>query len=441
MGFATLTGILFGLAPAIQSSRSSLSAVLKEDQSAFERNSRPSRSRRLLIISQVAASVLLLIAAGLMSRSLQNIRPTRLGFASENFLVAALSLDERAHDRASATRSLEEMSAAVAALPGVQHVSLIDAVPGGFLSRTRGSTAIEGYTPRPGEDMEIDRNIVSAGYFTNMKIPGVLGRDFTTQDREGAPCVAIINDVFATRYLGGPATTLGKHIARYNAADDGRPTMCEVVGVVRDVAWQSLQDEARPFFYLPLLQSDRRQMTMIVGTSGTPDPLVGTLRAVLRTVEPSMPLDVQTVSQSFRATIYPFKLFGMVLVGGGLMALLLATIGIYGTVSYSVAQRRREVGIRVALGAERSDILRVVVGQAMKVVACGLGIGLLLGVVLTRILARLPVVRSLLFGVSALDVATFAGVTVLLGGVALVASYIPALRATRVDPSITLRGL
>ena len=139
--------------------------------------------------------------------------------------------------------------------------------------------------------------------------------------------------------------------------------------------------------------------------------------------------------------MYPFKAFGAVLVGGGLMALLLATIGIYGTVSYSVAQRRREVGIRMALGAVRSDILRVVVGQGMKVVAYGLAIGLVLGLLLTRVLVSIPIVSSLLFGISALDVATFIGVTLLLGGVALVACYIPALRAARVDPGLTLRGL
>ncbi|HZI26917.1 MAG TPA: ABC transporter permease [Gemmatimonadaceae bacterium] len=441
LGFATLTGVLFGLAPAIQSSRSSLMTVLKDDQLAFAGKSRPSRSRRLLIVGQVAASVLLLIGAGLMSRSLGNIRPTRLGFTTDNFLVASLRLDERTHDQASAARSFEQMSAAVAGLPGVQHVSLVDAVPGGFLSRTRGSTEVEGYVPRPGEDMEIDRNIVGPGYFTNMKIPFVLGRDFTAQDREGAPCVAIINDVFASRYLGGPGTAIGKHIARYRAVDKGRPSMCAIVGVVRDAAWQSLQEEPRPFFNLTYLQLDRREMTMMVGTSGDPEPVAASVRRALRDVEPSMPVDVRTLTDAFSVSLFPFKLFGMVLVAGGLMALLLATIGIYGTVSYAVAQRRREVGIRMALGAVRSDILRVVVGQGMRVVVYGLAIGLFLGILLTLILSTLPIVSSLLFGISVVDVATFVGVTLLLGGVALVACYIPALRAAKVDPVVTLRGL
>jgi putative ABC transport system permease protein len=272
-----------------------------------------------------------------------------------------------------------------------------------------------------------------------MKVPIVLGRDFTTQDREGAPCVAIINDVFAARYLGGPATALGKHLIRENYSTGAR-TMCAIVGIVRDAAWQSLLEEPRPFFHMPYLQADRRHMTLIVGTTGDPQPLAAGVRRALRTVEPSMPVDVQTLSESFSVSLYPFKLFGMVLVAGGLMALLLATIGIYGTVSHSVAQRRREVGIRMALGAVRSDILRVVVGQGMKVVAYGLAIGLGLGLLLTRVLVSIPLVKSLLFGVSAVDVATFVVVTLLLGAVALVACFIPALRAAKVDPVVTLRG-
>jgi predicted permease len=440
LGFATLTGALFGLAPALRSSRFSLSSVLKDDQLAFAGKSHPSRSRRLLIVGQVAASLLLLIGAGLMSRSLSNVRPTRLGFPNENYLIASLSLDERAHNKASSIRSFEQMASAVAALPGVQHASLVDAVPGGFLSRTRGGIEIEGYTPRPGEDMEIDRNIVGPGYFTNMKVPFVVGRDFTAQDRDGQPCVAIVNDVFATRYLGGPATALGRNLIRENYQTNQK-YMCAIVGVVRDAAWQSLLEEPRPFWNLSYLQADRRQMTMIAGTNGDPAPLAASVRQALQRVEPSMPVDVETLDQSFSAALYPFKAFGAVLVGGGLMALLLATIGIYGTVSYSVAQRRREVGIRMALGAVRSDILRVVVGQGMKVVAYGLAIGLVLGLVLTRVLVSLPIVRSLLFGISAIDVVTFIGVTLLLAVVALVACYIPALRAARVDPGLTLRGL
>jgi predicted permease len=389
----------------------------------------------------VATSLLLLIGAGLMTRSLGNIQPRRLGFASEDFLVASLTLDERTHDRSSAVRAFEQMSSAVAALPGVRHVSLIDAVPGGFLSRTRRSTVIEGYEPRPGEDMQIDASIVGPAYFTNMNTPFIVGRDFTALDREGAPCVVIVNEAFATRYLGGAAGALGRQVSRYISGDTQRPSMCAVVGVVRDTAWQSLQREPRPFFHIPLLQSDMRRMTMLIGTRGDPAPTAEGVRRTLRTIEPSMPAVVETLSASVGVALYPFKLFGMVLSAGGLMALVLATIGIYGTVSFAVAQRRREVGIRMALGAVRTDILRVVVGQGMAVVVWGLGVGLLLGVGLTRVLASLPGEISLLFGVSAVDATTFAVVTIVLTLVAVVACLVPALRASRVDPAITLRGL
>ena len=440
VAFSLLTGLLFGLAPALQSSRSALSSVLKEGASSMSGRSRPSRSRRLLIVGQVAASLLLLIGAGLMTRSLGNIRPVSLGFPSEDFVVAPVSLDEQ-YDRRSAQRFFEEVSRTVAGMPGVEGVSLVDGMPGGFLSRTRRSIGIEGHVPRPGEDTEFDASIVSPGYFTTMHVPFVLGRDFAVRDRDGAPCVGIVNEAFAARFLGGPGSALGRSLIRYRG-ETVAPERCQVVGVIRDRAWQSLQAEPRPFFALPLLQSNERTMTMLVHTRGGPTPYVRSIRKAMQSLDPSIPVaDVRTLADSFGATLYPFRLFGLVLAAGGLMALLLATIGIYGTVSYSVAQRTREVGIRMALGAERADILRVVVGQGMAVVAWGLAFGLLLGAGLTWVLDHLPPDLSLLFGVSALDIGTFAVVTLLLAGVALIACYVPARRASRVDPGITLRGL
>ena len=442
LAFSTLTGVLFGLAPAVQSSRSGLSAVLKDDALAFAGSSRPSRSRRLLIIGQVAMSLLLLIGAGLMARSLRNIRPTSLGFATENVLVAPLSLDERTYDRRAAHGFYEQLSDDVARFPEVEGVTLVEGVPGGFLGRSRSSTEIEGYTPQPGESMEIDASVVGPGYFSTMKVPVVRGRDFAARDRDGAPCVTIINVAFATRYLGGPASALGRHLTRHNEENPAQPRMCEIIGIVQDRAWQSLQQEPRPFWAVPLLQSDRRRMTLLVHTAGDPKRVQAVVRRAVQARDPGMPVaDIQTLGEHFSAALYPFRLFGLVLGAGGLMALLLATIGIYGTVSYSVAQRRREVGIRMALGAVRSDILRVVVGQGMVVVSYGLALGLLLGLLLTRVLGSLPVETPLLNGVSAIDTATFAGVTLLLSAVALVACFIPAMRAARVDPGVTLRGL
>ena len=439
--FAMVTGVLFGLAPALQSSRSDVSSALKDEASAVTGAPRASRGRRWLVVAQVGFSLLLLIGAGLMLRSLEKLRPTRLGYQSENMVVAPLSLGEGTYDRHRSQRFYEQLSDAIAALPGVEAVSLTDGVPGGFMGRTRRSTEIEGYTARAGEDMEIDANIVGPRYFTNMRVPIVLGRDFGPLDREGAPCVVIINEAFAQRYLGGSASALGKHLTRYVGPRGDQRQPCEIVGVVRDNAWQSLQETVRPFFAMPLLQSHQDFMMLFVRTSGEPAGVIPGVRSAIRALEPNMPLaEVQTLASLYRSILYPFRALGLVVAACGLLALLLATIGIYGTVAYAVAQRRREVGIRIALGAERTDILRLVVGQGLRLVGYGLALGLLLGAVLTRGLTSLPLDMTLLFGVSATDALTFAGVTLLLGLVALVACYVPALKATRVDPVGTLRS-
>ncbi len=438
IGFATLTGMLFGLAPALHASRSALSSVLKEDGAVTPRVRR-SRVRQSLVVAQVAFSLLLLIGAGLVLRSLENVRPTRLGFASENMLVAPVALDDRRLDRARVQRFYEDLSDKVAALPGVKAVSLVEGMPGGFMSRSRRSTEIEGYVARAGESLELDAAIVGPLYFTNMKVPLLSGRDFTRQDRAGAPCVAIVNEVFAKRYLGGLASAPGKRLARFEGSREQK-TMCEVVGVVRDDQWQSINAQVRPFYALPLLQSDERRMTLLVETAVDPTALTSSLRASIRVLDPNMPVtDVQTLAEYFRVAAYPFRLLGGVMAASGALALLLSIIGIYGIVAHSVAQRQREVGIRIALGALHSDILKLVLAQGMVLVSVGLMVGLVLGLALTRVLTSMPLDLPLLFGVSATDVATFGGVTLLLGTVALAACIIPARRAAKVDPMSILR--
>ena len=432
VAFTTVTGLLFGLAPALHSSRASVSAVLKDDAAAFASRYRKSRVRTVLVVGQVAFSLLLLIGAGLVLRSLEKVRPTRLGFGSERFVVAPLEIEEVGYDRRKAHAFYEQVLERVSALSTVTSVSLFDGMPGGFMSRTRRSIEIEGYDARPGEDLEIDAAIVGPGYFTNMRVPVVQGRDFDSRDREGSPCVSIINEAFALRYFAGVAP-LGKHLTR------GKD-QCAVVGVVRDDAFQSLQ-KVRPFYALALLQSDQRSMTLLVASEGDPALLVPTVRQTIRQLAPTMPVaDVQTLRDYFSVGLYPFRLLGFAIAACGALALLLATFGIYGVVSYSVAQRNREVGIRMALGALHGDILRMVVSQGMVAVGYGLGTGLLLGLALTRVLTSMPLDTELLFGVTATDAITFVGVTVLLGVVALVACYAPARRAARVDPMITLRS-
>jgi len=432
-------GLLLGLAPALHSANAAVSTVLRDEASAVTPRYRTSRVRTGLLIAQVACSVLLLIGAGLALRSLENVRPTRLGFQSENMVVAPIVLDESDYTRADAQRFYERLSESLAPLPGVEAVSLVEGMPGGFMSRQRRGTEVDGYAARPGEDMEIDASIAGPHYFTNMRVPFVQGRDFDARDRDGAPCVAIVNEVFVRRYLAGTASPLGRRLTKYEDDVTGKQ-WCEIVGVIRDDAWQSLQKDVRPFFALALQQSHRRRMTLLVSTAGDPRSLTSAVRQAIRSLDSTIPVtDVQTLDEHFDVTLYPFRLAGLVVGACGLLALLLAAIGIYGVVSYSVAQRTREVGIRMALGALRSDILTLIVTQGMVLVAYGLGVGLVLGIVVTLALASLPLDTELLFGVSATDPVTFGGVTIFLALVALLACFVPALRAARVDPMVTLR--
>ena len=437
IAFATITGILFGLAPALHSSKADVSTVLKDDSSLFTGLYRKSRLRMGLVVVQVAFSLLLLVGAGLVLRSLDKIQPTRLGYSSDNMLVAPVTLDETNYDRIKSQEFYRQLSERVAALPGVQAASLTDEAPGGLLGFSRRGIEIEGYKAGPGEDMQIKAFFTGPNYFTNMKYPIVQGRDFEARDREGAPCVAIINEAFIQRYFAG-GSALGRHLIKGGYGTPKVP--CEIVGVIRDNAWQSLETQPRPFYSLALAQTHRTFAMLMVNTAGDPKNFIVPVRNIIRELDPKVPVsEVQTLGDYFSIGLYPFRMLAAVMGGCGVMALLLATLGIYGIVSYSVAQRTRELGIRVALGALQKDILRMVIGQGMFLVIVGLGLGLLLSIALTRLLKSLLIELELYFPVSAIDPLTFAGVTILLALVALIACYIPARRATEVEPSVALR--
>jgi predicted permease len=437
LAFSSVTGILFGLVPALQTSRLDLITILKNESGVFAGRYLRSRLKATLVVAQIAFSFLLLIGAGLVLRSLENVRPTRVGFDSTNVLVAPISLD-RQYDRAKSQDFYRQLVERVGGLPGVQSVSLVDGMPGGLLGRTRRGVGIEGYTHAPGEDTQVDASIVGPNYFTTLKVPFVAGRDFNDRDREGAPCVAIINEAFIRRYFQGNSQPLGKHLTKYQYQQPNQS--CEIVGIVQDKKLQSLEKQPLPSFAFALFQSHRTQVNMLVNTAGDPGNLTAAVRKTIQSLDPQIPVsDVQSVSDSFGAFLYPFRILGVVMGTCGVLALLLASIGIYGVVSFAVAQRTREVGIRMALGAHAKDILKLVVGQCMGMVLFGLGVGLVLSLVLTRVLTSPVFELELLLGVSARDAWTFVGVTVLLTIVALFACYIPARRATKVDPLVALR--
>jgi predicted permease len=436
--FSMATGVLFGLAPALQSARADVASVLKDDAVAFARSVRKSRVRAASIVAQVAFSLLLLIAAALVLRSLDKVRPVRLGYTTEEVVVAWLRADEPRYDRPRMLAFYRDLTERLSALPGVQTVTLVDGMPGGFFGGSRRGTEIEGYQPAPDESLEIDNAIVGPSYFANMSVPIVEGRDFDARDRDGAPCAAVVNEAFGRRYFSGSGSPLGKHLAQYDSSGAKQP--CTIVGVVRDDRWQSLEARVRPFYWLSVYQSNQRRMSVFVHTASDAASRIAEVRQTIRALDPNMPLnDVATLHQFFNAFVYPYRLLGMVFGAAGVMALVLATIGIYGVVSYAAAQRTREVGIRMALGALRHQILRMVLGQGVTLVAWGLAFGLALSAALTWILSSSLFEIELLFGVSAIDSLTFVGVTLLFSIVSLIACYVPALRATNVDPIDALR--
>jgi len=431
-GFSFLVGVFFGLVPAMHISRPDVIAALKEGSQVTAGGYAQSRVRNALIVAQVAFALVLLVGAGLTMRSLKNISPLRLGFDSTNLVIAPLVL-ERQDDRARSQEFYRQLEERTRALPGVQTVSFIDEMQGGLLGGSRYGVGIEGYQ----QSTEIDASTIGPGYLTAMNIPIVQGRDFDERDRDGAPCVAVVNEAFVRRYFAD-GRGLGKHLTKLQWKKPDQS--CEIVGVVRDNKVQSLQKELFPWFAFALKQSNPKRLTMLVHSAGAPENLVPAVRSTIRSLDPNIPVaDVLTLNDTFKPVLFFYQVFGIVIGACGGLAVLLASLGIYGTIAYGVGQRTREIGIRVALGANKQDILGLVIKQGMFRVLCGLTLGLLLALVLTQVLASQIFGVDLLFGVSASDPLTYAAVAVLLMLVTLLACYLPARRATKVDPLVALR--
>ncbi|HEY0101353.1 MAG TPA: ABC transporter permease [Pyrinomonadaceae bacterium] len=428
LGLSLLTGIVFGLVPALQASRPNLLSALKDDTSAPEvRGFGRFGLRNVLVVLQVALSLVLLICAGLFMRSLRAASTADPGFNAENVLLTRMERRGAKMEQEEEQLFYRRVREQVGALPGVRSVALAYIVPvsGGGM---RTGVSVEGYQPQPKEDTELNTNIISPDYFKTLGIPLLQGRDFSAEDRKGAPGVVIINEEFARRYFPG-ANPLGRRIRK--GSDE---SYLEVVGVVKNARYRGLVEEPLPFFYTPQAQKGMSSMTLFVRTEGDPLTVLPAVRAELKNLDKNLTLyQINTFSAHLADALSNERMVAVLLSVFGVAALLLAAVGLYGVMSYVVVQRTHEIGVRMALGAQPGDILKMVLRQGMTLLLAGGLIGLTAAFALTRLMS------SLLYGISATDPLTFVGITSLLSFVTLLACYIPARRATKVDPMIALR--
>src|SRR5262245_25616177 len=422
-----ITGALFGLAPALQASKVDLLPALKNE--AALGGYRRSRFRNALVVAQVALSLLLLIAAGLIVRSLQQTQMLGPGFEVENRITMSVDLGLQGYDEARGREFYKQLIARVESLPGVRAASYINALPLS-LNFSGGTVYVVGQPHAPASYLPpLPAGEFWPRYFETMGIPMLQGREFTMRDDKEGSRFVIVNETFAQRFWPGQPP-IGKHLSR--GGPDGQ--RFEVVGVVKDGKYWTLGEDPRPFVYFSMARDYQSGASLVVNTSVEPQSMINTIRHEAQKLDANLPLyDVKTMSEHMELTLLPLRAGAWVAGSFALLALLLAGLGIYGVMAYTVSQRTREIGLRMALGARGGDVMRLVVRQGMWMALVGLLIGLAGALVLTRLMS------SVLYGVSATDVVTFAGVTLLLGSVVLIACYLPARRAAKVDPMIAIR--
>ncbi len=421
-----LSGVIFGLAPALQASKPDLVLTLKGETSALARRAFGFNLRKALVVIQVALSLVSLISAGLFVRSLRNAQAVNPGFITDNILLAGFHLGREGMDRSQGVNFQRQLVERASSLPGSQSVTIASSRPfGGGIWR---SVFLEGQAPDDERGVFVQLNNVGLRFFETLGIPLITGRDFTERDAENAPHVVVVNETMARRFWPNQSA-VGKRFKFF-----GEEFYREVVGVARDTKYNDLTEANTPFIYVPLLQNYAGAGTLHVRAAGDAAQITAAVRGVVKGLAPNLLLlEVQTLSDRIDQSLNGQRSQTRLLAFFGLLALLLSSIGIYGVMAYSVAQRTREIGIRMALGARSQNVLSFIMKQGMALVVSGVALGLIAAFVVTRLIG------SLLFGVTAADPMTFAATSLLLVGVAALAGYLPARRATKVDPLIALR--
>ncbi|MEK6299565.1 MAG: ABC transporter permease [Acidobacteriota bacterium] len=428
---SVLTGVLFGLVPALEASRPNLNDSLKEGGRGAVTGGRSHRLRDLFVVAEIALALVLLIGSGLMIRSFARLQSVDPGFDAKNLLTVKLSLPRARYGEDPQCKAFfKQLTERVEALPGVRSVGTVS-----YLPITAGGAAtgfvIEGRPPLPpGQQLVGDVRVVDGGYFHTMGIPLLSGRTFSERELTDESHVVVINETMARDQFPGE-DPIGKRVT-INMKDVNVPS--EIIGVVRDARYVGLDTAVRPMTYWPYPELVYSGMTLVVRTEGEPLGLAEAVRREVLAIDKDQPIaDVRTMEAWVSDSVSKTRFSAMLLGVFASVALLLAAVGIFGVMSYAVSERTHEIGVRMALGAQTSNVLALVVKQGMRLALVGVGIGLGAALALTRVMA------SLLYGVSATDPLTFAAIAVLLSSVALLACYLPARRAAKVDPMIALR--
>jgi predicted permease len=430
LGISLLTGIVFGLAPALQSTRPNLAGTLK-DQVGSIAGGTAVGLRKTLVAAQVALSLLLLIGAGLFIRSLSNLKGLDPGFRTANLIGFAVDPPMNGYRPERSLDFYRRLRESLDALPGVESSSLA-VIPVLTGDEWDSSMAVEGFQHKATEAPDPHMQFISPDYFKTMNLPILLGRDFRMTDGRGAPKVCMVNEKFARRFFRN-GLAIGRHIGM--GGDPGTKLDIEIVGVVRDSKYESMREEVPLEVYRPYHQMEFvLGMYAYVRTARRPEQAFSGIRRVVNGLDPNLPVfEMKTIETQLEESLITERLVATLSAGFGALATLLAAIGLYGVMAYIVAQRTREIGVRMALGASGRDVVKLVMRDVFILTGIGIGIGLPAAWALTRM------VRSQLYGIQPNDTPTIAAATLGIAFVALLAGYVPALRATRVDPMRALR--